>query len=550
MAPEPTVPVNLLFWLLALTPLAVLLALLVVFRWQAAQAGPVGYLVAAAIALLFFRTPMLTLAISTAKGFWDAVFILYVVWTALALYEVAGAANVFTVFCRGIRAFTPNRLVHLFAFGLVFLLFVQATAGFGTPIAVVAPLLVGLGIRPVYAVALALIGHVWGNSFGVLAIAWLAMNLVVGVAQPAVTVVVAAVLLAVAVLAGALTLAYVYGGRRALLESAPLIVVLAAIYGLGQLAIVPFVPELAAIVPAIASLGAIYWLGKRPVYQQEMVADVRPEITDGRGVGCEPAAEEARVAETTGLERAEPPLRVAFVPYYGLVFFLLAGLVLTQTVPALDGIRLGPGFPATTTGFDVTRPAVAVYSGLNPIDHPGTSILLSVLVGYLVFVVRGYIPRGGWRPLLGRVAQNAVPTSVAVVGFLAMTTTMDGSGQIFSLSRGVAAVLPPAVYAGASVLIGALGSFMTSSNTASNILFSPVQVEASQALGISQGLVLGGQTAGGAYGNAIAPANVSLGTGSAGIPGEEGEVLRLTLPWTLGLTLIGGLILAGLHLLA
>src|SRR5690606_32002524 len=162
------------------------------------------------------------------------------------------------------------RLVQFYALALVFALFLQATAGFGTPIAVVAPLLIGLGIRPIYAVAFPLVAHVWGNSFGVLAIAWLAMNLVVTVTDPTSTVILAGVLRAVAVLAGAVTLAYAFGGGRALRDSALLIAVLAVLYGLGQIAILPFVPELAALVPASLALAAIYWLGRRPRYQQEM----------------------------------------------------------------------------------------------------------------------------------------------------------------------------------------------------------------------------------------------------------------------------------------
>lgn len=548
--PEVTLPTNLLFWLLALTPIAVLAILLLVFRWRAAQAGPAGYLVAAAIALLFFRTPLATLAIATAKGIWDALFILYIVWAALALYEVARVAGVFEVFCAGIRQFTPNELVQFFAFGLVFLLFIQATAGFGTPIAVVAPLLIGLGVRPLYAVALALIGHVWGNSFGVLAISWIAMNLIVNVTQPVTTLVVAGVLLAVAVLASALTLAYAFGGLSALREGRLLIGALVAIYGLGQLAIVPFVPELAAIVPAAVGLGAIYWLGKRPRYQRPAAVEVRRAIVSGVGAACQLEGVPATAGTGGGRAARKPSLILSFLPYYALVAFLLLALALTRIFPALGAIRLGFGFPATTTGFGVTRPAVAVYSGLNPISHPGTAILLSATLGYVVFASQGYIPRGELRPLLGRVARIALPASVAVIGFLALSSTMEHSGQIQTLARGIAAVLPPALYAGASVLIGAVGAFITSSNTASNVLFSPLQVETAEALGIGQGLVLGGQMAGGAYGNAIAPANIVLGTGTAGILGQEGEVLRLTLPWTLGLVLAGGAILVGLYLLA
>ena len=549
MPEEPAIPINLLNWLLALTPLAVLLILLVVLRWKAAQAGPAGYLVAAAIAVLFFRTPIQTLAIGTAKGFWDAVFILYIVWTALALYEVAKGGNVFEAFRVGVREFTPNRLVQFLAFGLVFVLFLQATAGFGTPIAVVAPLLIGLGIRPLYAVSLALIGHVWGNSFGSLAISWLAMNLVVPVTEPTMTLVVASVLLALAILASALTLTYAFGGRSALRDGWPLILALVIIYGLGQLAIAPFVPELAALVPAAVALGAIYWLGRRPRYQTQMAGDVRQEILIERSAGPEVSTEEAERRREAQAERlARPPLLLGFVPYIALVGFLLMALALTRAYPALESLELGFGFPETTTGYGVTREAEEVYSGLNPISHPGTSVLLAVLLGYAALHAGGYIRREQVPEILRQTAGNALPASVAVIGFLAMSQTMDHGGQIFVLARGIAEVLGPALYSGASVFIGALGAFVTSSNTASNVLFSPLHVQAAQSLGINEGIVLGGQMAGGAYGNAIAPANMVLGTGTAQITGQEGAVLRQTLPWTLVVSLLGALVTIGIYL--
>ncbi|MDI7278136.1 MAG: L-lactate permease, partial [Anaerolineae bacterium] len=253
--------------------------------------------------------------------------------------------------------------------------------------------------------------------------------------------------------------------------------------------------------------------------------------------------------EARAERRARPPLLLGFVPYIALVAFLILGLGLTQLIPALDEVELGFGFPATTTGYGVTREAEEVYSGLNPISHPGTSILLAVLLGYVIFRSGGYVQREQVPEILKQMAGNALPASVAVVGFLAMSQTMDHSGQIFVLARGIAEVLGPALYSGASVLIGTLGAFMTSSNTASNVLFSPLHVQAAETLDINQGIVLGGQMAGGAYGNAVAPANVVLGTGTAQIAGQEGAVLRLTLPWTLALALVGALATIGAYLL-
>lgn len=546
MLQEPTVPINILYWLLAIMPIVVLLVLLVVLRWTAAQAGPVGFFVAAIIALLFFQTPVFTLGVATAKGFWDAIFILYIVWTALLLYEVVKEAGVFTVFQREIAAFTPNRLVQFLAFSLVFVLFLQATAGFGTPIAVVAPLLVGLGIKPLYAVSLALIGHVWGNTFGSLAISWIALNLVVEVNQPTIVLFSSALLLALGVVFSILTLIWVFGGRQALRDGWLLVVIFGVVYGLGQLAIAPIVPELAAIVPAAVALGVIFLVPRIGRYSEPGEADVRDEIlSDGWGGGkaVEGAEREA------GEERRLPSLLVGFVPYIGLVIFAVLGLLLTELVEPLGQLELGFGFPAVTTGFTLVNEAEDVYSGLNPIGHPGSYILLSAILGYIVFTRGGYIQVDDTRDLLRRTAGNAVPPSVAIIGFLTLAQVLDHSGQTFAIAQGIAEVTPPVLFAAAAVFIGILGAFITSSNTASNILFGPLQSQAATSLGIGDGTVLGGQMAGGAFGNAIAPANVALGTGTAGISGREGAVLRITLIWTAVAGVLGAIAIVLLQLI-
>src|SRR5262245_91819 len=81
------VPVDLLHWVLAVLPIVALLVFLVPLRWRAPEAGPVAMFTAAIVALLAFRTPWSTLAVAGAKGVWDAIFILYVIWPALLLYQ-------------------------------------------------------------------------------------------------------------------------------------------------------------------------------------------------------------------------------------------------------------------------------------------------------------------------------------------------------------------------------------------------------------------------------------------------------------------------------
>ena len=118
------------------------------------------------------------------------------------------------------------------------------------------------------------------------------------------------------------------------------------------------------------------------------------------------------------------------------------------------------------------------------------------------------------------------------------------------LAQGLAAVSTTTIFAFAANWIGMLGAFMTSSSTSSNILFSPLQAQAAEALdGLSQSSVLAAQGAGGATGNVIAPANLVLGTTTAGIQGQEGDILRVVLPWTVLTGVLTGIATIILNLL-
>jgi L-lactate permease len=180
-------PVDLLRWLLALSPILLLLVLLVVFQWGATEAGPLGVAITVVVAAAAFQTPLRTLVVAGAKGVWDAVPILLVIFAALLLYRIGTAAGAFHALRTGVEQQSRNSMFLVLAFGWVFASFTQGIAGFGAPIAIVAPILVALRVRPVYAVVIPLIGHAWAKFFGTLGVGWVATLEVTEVEHPRTT---------------------------------------------------------------------------------------------------------------------------------------------------------------------------------------------------------------------------------------------------------------------------------------------------------------------------------------------------------------------------
>jgi lactate permease len=526
-------PVDLIHWLVAVAPVVVLLILLAGRGWTAQRAGPVAMVLAAVSAMVVFQTPFATLLTSIGAGLWDAVFVLLVVWSALLLYRVTAAAGAFDALRSGIERFSQNRLFLVMAFGWVFASFLQGVAGFGVPVAVVAPLLVALGVKPVAAVVIPLIGHAWANTFGTLGVAWLAMEQVIDVKDPTTTVLQAAVLLWIPNLLAGFTVAWLFGRGPAVRHAWPMVLVISLVHGGGQLAVVAFNPVLSAFLASAAALLALYPLSRWSRYDEPVGADLEdlPAIEDD--------------AKELG-HQGRPNMSFAWslVPYAVLTISAVVALAIPPVQEALETFELGPAISRTTTGYDVERPAADPYSPITPLTHPAAFLLLATAAAAVAYRAKGYFAmepgRSDPAAIARSTASDAVPASIAIVTFLVLAQVLDYSGQTEVLARGIANAIPPTLFAALASAIGVLGAFMTSSNTSANLLFADLQQSVAESGGLPEPPILAAQTAGAAVGNAIGPASIVLGTSTAGIQGEEGAVLRRTLPWTAATTVAVG----------
>ena len=165
-------PVDLLHWLAAFAPIAMLLFLMIKRKWGIRAAAPVGLAVTVLTGLCFYKADLELILLQCGKGIWNALPILLIIATAILLYQVGEEAGAFPVIRNGMRKFLPNELLLVLAMGWILESFLQGITGFGVPVAVGAPLLMGIGVRPVWAVILPMLGQSWGNTYGTLAVSW------------------------------------------------------------------------------------------------------------------------------------------------------------------------------------------------------------------------------------------------------------------------------------------------------------------------------------------------------------------------------------------
>ena len=526
------IPLNLVMWLSAVAPIIVLMVLMLGFQWGAAKAAPIGYAIAFLTAIILYKATPMVLLVEAGKGLWSAFTVLLVVWPAILIYQVSDHVGAFQVFRKGMQKFTPNELLQIILIGWVFVSFLQGITGFGVPVAVGAPLLVGLGVHPLYAVIIPLIGHAWGNTFGTLAVAWDQLVATVNLTEdPALLLSTAAWAASFIWVWNAITgiaICWFYGGFKALKKGFPAIALISIIQAGGQLALSQVNQTLACFVPCCVALVVGVLLGRTKMYSQAWSIEESPLMDRTKTK----AAESDATPEGMGMIHA-------FFPYILLTVITLVVLLIPQIKGFLGQVKIGFPVPETATGYNYVNAAASPYSPVSIFTHAFTFLFVSSCVGYLFFMANGWAKGKDFGMVLKKSFQSTAPSAIAVIAFLMMSRVMGGTGQTVVLARGIANVLGQG-YAALAPVVGTLGSFMTSSNMASNVLFGEFQMETARILNFNPAPILGAQTAGGAIGNTICPGNIILGTTTAGILGKEGLVLRKILPLTLATAVIVG----------
>jgi lactate permease len=177
-----------------------------------------------------------------------------------------------------------------------------------------------------------------------------------------------------------------------------------------------------------------------------------------------------------------------------------------------------------STAFGWETPAEAGRK-LSLFGHPGAILLYTSLIAYVIYQRAGYYQPGAAQRIGRKVTKGAVSSSLGIAAMVGMATIMSHAGMTNLLARGISESVGAAIYPAFAPLIGALGAFMTGSNTNSNVVFGQLQQQTAQLLGLSVTLIVAGQTAGGALGSVLAPAKVIVGCSTVGLGGDEGKVI-------------------------
>ena len=516
---------NVLNWLLAIAPVALLVLTIIWRKWSAPKAGGIAWLLAVLLAFVAFGGSSNQIAIASAKGLSLSLFVLSIVWTSVFMFNLVDRLDGINSIGRTMARLADDRLAQALLVGWGFSSFIQGITGFGVPVAVSAPLLIMLGFSPSRAAAMALVGHGWAVTFGSMGSSYYTIQLVTGI-EGSVIGPHMALLFAPVVIASGLMVALIHGGLADARRALPTIIVAGAVMASLKFTMAwAGAPQIASSVPAIAGMVVIALMARTPLFQKRSAPHPAPS-------GAAPDADAKAAADPV-------PFRLAFLPYALLITFSIISQI-GVIKDAVANIRWGLSYPGFITGEGFVVPAVESYAPIRILNHPAPLIVISVALAAGAFVLAGRWKPGVLRQSLRLTYNQSLGTTAGVATMVMMAVVMADMGMTVLLARGIADASGP-LFPVVSPFIGLLGSFMTGSNTNSNVMFGLLQVETANAIGIGGVTIASMQSIGASVGSSLAPAKVLVGAAVVGLAGKENEIFRLVLLPILGLVLLAGI---------
>lgn len=503
---------------LAFLPILLILVLMIGWQWSAAAAGSLALAVAVGIALAGFEYGTevypdlggyVALAGALAEATFVAATIVWIIFPALCIYELQKQGGALDTLRFALAGLSDDPRIAAILVGWFFALFMEGAAGFGTPVALAAPILVSLGFAPVQALTLALIGHAAGVSFGAIGTPIFPQMAVTGYSGLEI-------------------------GRWTALLHASLGWILVAF-----LAIVASRGRLAGAPESWRGTHVWGWVClAAPAFliPYLLIASlVGPELPTLLGA-LAGAAVFVMVLRRRGAVEPHPSVSAMQLVRSGLPYLVLLGLILAT--------RLIPAVRESLQGLVWQWSLFGTFSGsMQPLYHPGTMLLVGFILGGALQGRRS----SDLREAAARAGRRLLPVVVALIAMLSLSRVMVHAGMIAELAETVAG-LAGAAWPLLVPAVGVLGSFVTGSATASNILLTDFQEAAARSLGLPVLQLVAGQGFGAAVGNIVCPHNVIAGAATVGLVGREGEILRRTAIAALTYSAAGGALLYGLVL--
>jgi len=521
--------------LVAAIPLLLLLYLLGIKRTKGHYAALLGTGSAFLLAIAVWQMPVSIAVSATLNGMFYGIFpIVWIVITAIWVYNMTVESGEFEIIKNSLASVTDDRRLQAILIAFAFGAFLEGTAGFGTPVAITAAMLVGLGFNPIYAAGICMIANTAPVAFGAIGIPIVVSAQVTGLDMMHISQVIGRQLPFLSFFVP-LWLVVTMTGWKSSMEVLPAALVAGGLFAGTQFItanyVNPYLPDITAAVVTI--VGFLLFL---KVWKPKNVWHFPDEKVSASG-------------KATLLYTHMEVLR-AWAPYLILatMVFLWADDKYIQFKQVVVGIdKMLPFFIVGWPGLDglviKTAPVVAVNTPfaatfmLNLLSASGTALLLSGILS--LFVIPNYGPGRAVTCFGKTVAQLKFPIlTISVI--LGLAYIMNYSGM--SSTLGIAFTATGGLFPFFAPILGWLGVFLTGSDTSANALFGSMQKTAAEQIGVDPYLTVAANSSGGVCGKMVSPQSISVATAASGLVGKESDLFRFTIWHSIVMVLVMSMI--------
>jgi len=501
------IPILYLFWALAY------------MRMKGHWAAISGLTIAVLTAVIGFGMPpqqaVLAAILGSLFGLWPVAWI---VITAIFILSLSMRTGQFEIIRNSLASVTDDRRIQALLIAFSFGAFIEGAAGFGTPVAITAAVLIGLGFEPLYAAGICLIANTAPVAFGAIGIPIIVASQVSGIDQMAISQLVGRTLPFLSVLIPFYLVILMAGWEKGMTVW-PACLVSGGSFGITQWFVSnyigPTLPDIMASLVSIVCLTVFVhlWHPKESwTFEHEPDSAGREKLRYNGGQvfrAWAPFIILSLLVAAWGVK----PIR-AVLDYYALVPIKIEGL---------HNMVIRGG-----------KPMAAVYN-FNMLSAAGTAILFAAIfsipvmgasVSTVVTVGMDTLKRLRW----------SVVTISAILGFAFI---MNYSGMAVTL--GYAFAQTGVFFPFFAAFLGWLGVFMTGSDTSANALFGKLQEVTARQIGVDPVVTVAANTSGGVCGKMISPQSLSVATAAVGLVGHESDILHFTLKHSLILTTVIGI---------
>lgn len=489
---------------LSALPILALLFCLLVFKLPAGKSSAIALIITAVISFFTFKPGVFGFAVIMGKGFSLAIYVIFIIWGAMFLYNLVKETGALDVINNNIKIIVKDEFLQFLLLSWTFSAFLQGIAGFGVPVIVTTPILIAMGFNPILSASAVLLGHSWAISFGSMGSSISAIDMVTNVELGDILINMA-FFGTIAMIVTGLSVCAIYKGLEGIRKGFVYIIITSIVMSITLFILARL--QMTSVMGLISGL-------------MGMITILIINKIKYPSKGSE-------------FYKSNLNLFESFLPYILIVILSIFFFIINPS------LKINLNFPGYVSETGINIVEELAYTKFNVLKYPFSIIIMASLISSIIYIKRKAIDLKKFTNIIDATVTKCTATTLTLVMLLIMAQLMMDAGMIHNLAMFLVYVTK-GFYPFIAPFIGLLGAFVTGSNTNSNVLFGNLQETAALELGLSTAIICGVQSIGASIGGAIGPTTVALGATAAQMVGKESDIYKNTLlPILIGTTLLG-----------